>query len=79
VNSTGSHMSLSGGKVSVQLMNKAGEALQDECTRLGPIVTGQIVMTEGFGLPCEHVLHVCCPSWETGQSERVGYCLLSVQ
>ncbi|XP_067936661.1 protein mono-ADP-ribosyltransferase PARP15-like [Watersipora subatra] len=51
INSTGSHMALSGGKTSLALLNKAGQALQEECNRHAPIITGDIVMTEGFGLP----------------------------
>ena len=65
-------MSLSGGKISLALLNKAGQALQEECDKHAPIITGEIVMTEGFGLPCQNVLHVCCPKvWRTGEAEQV--------
>lgn len=64
-------MSLSGGKISLALLNRAGKALQEECQKHAPLITGDIVMTEGFGLPCDNVLHVCCPAWEKGESEMV--------
>lgn len=65
-------MSLAGGNTSLALLNKAGQALQEECDKLKPIITGEIVMTGGFGLPCDNVLHVCCPKvWISGETEQV--------
>lgn len=64
-------MSLSGGKVSLALLNKAGKALQEECSKHAPILNGEVVVTDGFGLKCKKVFHVDCPLWEKGKTEKV--------
>lgn len=77
VNSTALQMSLKDGKVSTALSNKAGYALQAECTRKAPLNIGDVIDTDGYGLDCEKVLHVSCPLWSKGSSEKVlFFCML---
>ena len=45
VNSAGYQMSLKDGKVATALLNKAGYALQNECTRLAPLNVGDVIVT----------------------------------
>ena len=71
MNSTGVQMSLKDGKVSTALLNKAGYALQSECTRRAPLNMGDVIVTDGYGLDCEKVFHVSCPQWQKGTSEKV--------
>ena len=73
VNSTALQMSLKDGKVSTALSNKAGYSLQAECTRKAPLNIGDVIDTDGYGLDCEKVLHVSCPLWSKGSSEKVRY------
>lgn len=72
VNSTATHMSLKLGKVATALLNKAGYALQEECTRKAPLYIGDVIATEGYGLNCDHVFHVSCPDWVQGTSEEAS-------
>ena len=77
VNSTALQMSLKDGKVSTALSNKAGYSLQAECTRKAPLNIGDVIDTDGYGLDCEKVLHVSCPLWSKGSSEKVlFFCML---
>lgn len=64
-------MSLKLGKVATALLNKAGYALQEECTRKAPLGAGEVIATDGYGLNCEKVFHVSCPNWVKGSSEKV--------
>lgn len=44
------------------IFNVAGsEQMQQACAGLGPIATGEAVITPGFGLPARHVIHVAGP------------------
>ena len=64
-------MSLSAGKVSLAVLNKAGKVLQEECNKHAPLLDGDIVATDGFGLPCDKVFHICCPVWKGSDTEKV--------
>ena len=72
VNSTGYQMSLKDGKVATALLNKAGYALQNECTRRAPLNVGDVIVTEGYGLECDKVLHVNCPQWQRSTGQQVS-------
>lgn len=64
-------MTLKIGNVATALLNKAGYALQQECTRKAPLADGEVIATDGYGLNCEKVFHVSCPGWVKGSTEKV--------
>lgn len=43
------------------------EDLQEACDRLAPIVTGEAVVTPGFGLPAKFVIHTAGPIYKDGR------------
>lgn len=55
------------------MLKKAGKGLQLECKKKAPdgIQEGQVVVTEGYNLPCHKVLHVSCGKFTAGESEQV--------
>jgi len=51
------------------IFNAAGAAqLQAACERLSPILTGDVVVTEGFSLPSKYIIHAAGPVYRDGQS-----------
>ena len=64
-------MSLSSGNIAGALLRRAGPLLQEECQKLAPIEDGDVVVTDGYELPCKQVLHSCPPHWEKGITEKV--------
>ena len=57
-----------GGGVSGAIHRAGGPSIWEECRRLGPINTGQAVLTTGGQLPARHVIHAVGPVWEGGSS-----------
>ena len=54
------------------MLNKAGPALQNDCNQLEPVEYGDLVVTSGYGLPCERVIHACTPKWQV-KEESASY------
>ena len=49
------------------------------CRKLGGCPTGQAVMTEGFALPAQAVIHTVGPIWrggEAGEAVLLGSCIV---
>lgn len=72
---------LGGGGVDGAIHAAAGSHLLDECRKLGPIETGQSVITNGYDLPAEYVLHTVGPIYglKHGQeSDLLAACYCSV-
>ena len=65
-------MCLNDGAVSKAILNAAGPGIQVDCTRLGPISDGGIVVTSGHNLQCKEVCHAHCPDWNSGKAETVS-------
>ena len=72
VNSTSSDLDLSRNASAKALSAAAGPKLQQECSAIGQVRTGGIVVTGGGNLGCKHVFHTSCASWETGKGEQVS-------
>lgn len=52
---------------------KGGPEIQAECDALGPIATGDAVMTGGGRLAARHVIHAVGPRWGEGdEDEKLG-------
>jgi len=58
---------LMGGGVCGAIFRAAGEReLQAACDKLAPIQTGEAVITPGFALPANYVIHTAGPVWQGG-------------
>lgn len=57
-----------GGGVCGAIFKAAGESnLQAACNKLGPIKTGEAVITGGFDLPAKHIIHTAGPIYRDGK------------
>ena len=69
---------LGGGKgVDGAIHAAAGPELLDECQRIGACKTGEAVITKGYHLPAEYVIHTVSPKYgsENGnEDELLGNC-----
>lgn len=55
------------------LQTAAGPSLQEECTRKGPVRTGDIAVINQVGsLKCDTVIFAICSSWNGGQGKEVS-------
>ena len=62
-----------GGGVCGAIFAAAGYAeMARACRKLGGCPTGQAVMTEGFALPAQAVIHTVGPIWHGGESGEAG-------
>lgn len=60
-----------GGGVSRAIFEAAGVSqLQAACDRIGPIKTGEAVITPGFGLPAKFIIHTAGPIYRPGEKEQ---------
>ncbi|XP_004675217.1 PREDICTED: poly [ADP-ribose] polymerase 14 [Condylura cristata] len=66
VNSVPRDLALHRGALSKALLGTAGPKLQEELNTAGQAVAvgvGTVLLTSGYNLQCQHVLHVVAPSW----------------
>lgn len=65
-----------GGGVAGALHRTAGPELEQACRPLAPIVPGQAVITEAFGLPNRYVIHCLGPVYgrDTPEAELLAAC-----
>ncbi len=62
-----------GGGVCGAIFRAAGAArLQAACDALAPIQTGEAVITPGFALPAQYVIHTAGPVYQGGTSGEAG-------
>jgi len=55
-----------GGGVDGAIHRAAGPELQKACDEIGGCPTGEAVVTPGFELPAQHVIHTVGPVWSGG-------------
>ncbi|CAL8370878.1 unnamed protein product [Arctogadus glacialis] len=60
VNSSNQNLDLNTG-VSGDILKAAGQSLVDECKIHGPQAVGNVVLTGGGNLNCEHIAHIAAP------------------
>ena len=61
-----------GSGVAGAIRTKGGPEIQAECDLLGPIATGDAVMTGGGRLKARHVIHAVGPRWRGGHEDEDG-------
>ncbi|WP_309090809.1 O-acetyl-ADP-ribose deacetylase [Domibacillus sp.] len=75
---------LGGGGVDGAIHQAAGHALMDECKKIRTeqlngeeLATGEAVLTKGYELPAEYVIHTVGPVWSggsEGEEEKLASC-----
>uniref|UniRef100_A0AAZ3PE84 Macro domain-containing protein n=1 Tax=Oncorhynchus tshawytscha TaxID=74940 RepID=A0AAZ3PE84_ONCTS len=69
VNTISEDLDLSKGAVSNAILKAAGPGLQSAATdeaRVNRLAYGDVVVTDGYNLRCQRVIHTVCPHWDQG-------------
>lgn len=74
VNAANSQLTRGGGVCGAIFEAAGPDKLQEACRDLGPVLTGQAVITPGFNLPAKYIIHAVGPiyrTYEPQESERL--------
>lgn len=67
VNAANTELRMGGGVCGAIFRAAGADKLQAACQKLAPIKTGQAVITPGFGLPAQYVIHTAGPVYRDGK------------
>jgi O-acetyl-ADP-ribose deacetylase len=62
---------MTGGGVAGAIHRAAGPELEEDCRRLAPIRPGEAVLTKGFNLPNQYVIHALGPVYGMNKPENI--------
>ena len=70
VNAANTALQMGGGVCGAIFRAAGADQLQAACNALAPIQTGQAVVTPGFALPAQYVIHTAGPVYSRGRREE---------
>jgi len=70
VNAANSQLARGGGVCGAIFEAAGPDKLQEACRDLGPVLTGQAVVTPGFNLPAKYIIHAVGPIYRTYEPEE---------
>lgn len=68
VNAANTALKMGGGVCGAIFSAAGAEELQAECDSIGTCKVGEAVMTSGYSLPAQHIIHTVGPFWRGGSS-----------
>lgn len=77
VNAANTQLQMGGGVCGAIFRRAGAQKLQEACDRLAPIHTGEAVITPGFALPAEYIIHAAGPIYRPSQKEQCRQELIS--
>jgi O-acetyl-ADP-ribose deacetylase (regulator of RNase III) len=67
VNAANTALKMGGGVCGAIFKAAGADKLQAACNNLGPIKTGEAVITDGFNLPAKYIIHTAGPVYKDGK------------
>lgn len=80
VNAANSALQQGGGVCGAIFAAAGADKLQEACNQIGSCATGQAVITPGFDLPAQYIIHTVGPVWQggiCGEPARLRECYLN--
>jgi len=77
VNATNTGLQMGGGVCGAIFRAAGARELQAECDAIGSIVTGDAVITKGYALSADYIIHTAGPIWsggDKGEEELLSSC-----
>ena len=77
VNAANTSLQMGGGVCGAIFRAAGARELQAECDAIGSIVTGDAVITKGYALPADYIIHTAGPIWSggnKGEEELLSSC-----
>lgn len=70
VNAANTSLQMGGGVCGAIFRAAGADQLQEECDKIGPIKTGQAVMTDGYNLKARYIIHTAGPVYDSVNPEK---------
>lgn len=70
VNAANTSLQMGGGVCGAIFRAAGADQLQKACDMIGPIKTGQAVMTDGYNLKAKHIIHTAGPVFDSQHPEK---------
>jgi O-acetyl-ADP-ribose deacetylase (regulator of RNase III) len=70
VNAANTALQMGGGVCGAIFKAAGADKLQAECDKIAPIKTGEAVITPGFALPAQYIIHTAGPVYRDGKHEE---------